>query len=306
MDQLSRIEIFIAVAQEQSFARAARRLGITVSAVSKQVQNLEYELQVKLFNRTTRNVAMTEEGALFFRRVVPALQDVYDAKEEINELKSLPRGNLKISAPSALGVRFLKGPIAEFAKTYPQVHLDLHFDDRVVDLAQEGFDVAIRIGALPDSGMVARKLAPCPLYVVASPEYWAEHGTPLTPQDLASHNVLAYTRNQGAHEWRYREPDGRVRVVPLRGTFRCDFAEVMIEAACHGIGVMISPLFFIHKHLEDGRLVPVLQAYKSAPERGLYAVFPPNRYHATRLRLFVDHIARSCLTACGEYEDFVA
>lgn len=290
MDSLSRIEIFIAVARRESFAAAARHLGMTTSAVSKQIQNLEQELQVKLLTRTTRKVALTEEGALFFEKTGRALDDIREAKQQMNELKATPRGTIRLSAPTWLGTRYFKTPLAEFAARYPQVALDIHFEDRMVNLVEEGFDLAIRIGALPDSGLIARKLADCPMYICASPAYLEQYGTPQTPEDLAAHPVFAYTRNTGAHEWRYEAPDGRQGSVALSGNLRCDTLEMMAEAAAHNLGVFATPCLFVRKELADGTLLRVMADYKTLPERKLYAVFPPNRYLSTRLRLLVDHL----------------
>jgi Transcriptional regulator len=296
MDYLARIPIFLAVSRQQSFVAAARELGLTPSAVSKQIQHLEEELGVKLLNRTTRRVSLTEEGSLFFERAGRALDDLSEAREELNELKSTPRGILRVSAPAAL-CRQLKAPIAEFAATYPEVQMDVHFDDRLVDLGEEGFDVVLRIGALPDSSLIARRLAASPLIPCCSPEYIAKHGAPQTPEELAQHAVVAYTRNRGLHEWRYRSPDGTQGVVSLRGGFKCDAAEMMIEGACHGLGIVIMPWFFIREELESGRLVRLMPGYRTLPERNLYAVFPPNRFLSTRLRLFVDAMHAYCSEA---------
>lgn len=296
MDYLSRIGIFIEVARQESFAMAARELGITSSAVSKQIQNLEYELKAKLLNRTTRRVSLTEEGALFFERARRALEDIQEAKDQLDELKASPKGTLRISVPMALGISHLKKPIAEFALRYPEVHLDVSFDDRIINIAEENFDVVIRIGLLQDSTMIARKLAPAPIHVCASPAYIEKRGVPNTPEDLAAHNVLAYTRNKGAHEWRYKAAgdEGREGLVSLNSTLKADNADMMIEAAAQGLGVVISPCFFVAGELASGRLVRLLEGYRTWPERNLYAIFPPNRYLSTRLRLFVDHIDAYC------------
>jgi DNA-binding transcriptional LysR family regulator len=294
MDSLSRIGIFVTVARQQSFAGAARELGLTPSAVSKQVQNLEAELGSKLLTRTTRKVALTEEGALFFERASRALADLDEATEQLNELKTRPRGSLRISVPMALGVQYLKAPIAEFARRYPEVRMDVQFEDRLIDIVEENFDVVLRIAALADSSLVARSLAPCPLVVAGSPAYFRKYGKPRTPQELAQHNVLAYTRNKGAHEWRYKSPDGSEGVVALQSSFRSDFSDMMIEAALQGLGLIISPRPFIQQLLEDGKLLCVLPEYRTWPERRLWAVFPPNRYMSTRLRLFMDHMHAYC------------
>lgn len=294
MDTLTRIGIFVEVARQQSFAAAARELGLSSSAVSKQVLNLETELRTKLLNRTTRQVSLTEEGALYLARASRALEELQEASEAINELKTTPRGLLRVSIPTTLGTQYMKGPIAEFALLHPEVTLDVQFEDRLIDIAEEGFDLVLRIAALQDSSMIARKLAASPFYVCCSPGYLQKHKAPRTPADLADHNVLAYTRNKGAHEWRYRAPNGKEGVVALKSTFKCDFAEMMIEAAVQGIGIMIAPAFFVQSALKDKRLVRILDDYHTAPERNLYAVFPPNRYVSTRLRLFVDHIHAYC------------
>jgi len=210
MDHISRIGIFIQVVKHTSFAGAARKLGLTSSAVSKQVQNLEHALQTKLLDRTTRSVSLTEEGAIFFERAGRAMEDLKEAEEQIHELKSCPRGTLKVSIPLGIGIGYLRKDIAEFARKYPEVTLDLSFDDRFVNIAEEGFDVVIRIGALQDSSLIARRLASCPTFMCASPEYLERHGTPQHPDDLSKHNVLAYTRNQAPHEWRYKDKNGEI------------------------------------------------------------------------------------------------
>ncbi|PXF62768.1 LysR family transcriptional regulator [Kangiella spongicola] len=294
INSLSRIEIFIEVARENSFSGAARNLGLTGSAVSKQIQHLEDELKVKLFTRTTRKVSLTEEGAIYFERASFAIDELKEAADEIHELRDTPRGNLKVSIPTSLGTHYLKKPIAEFAKEHPDVTLDVSFDDRMVDITEERFDLVLRIGALQDSSLVARRLAPAPIQAFCSSQYIEQYGQPSTPEDLSAHNVVAYTRNKGAQEWRYQGPDGKEGVVALTSTFKTDFAEMMIEAACQKIGIIICPAIFVKKELNSGELVQILPDYRSYPERNLYAVFPTRQYISTRLRLFIDKIKAFC------------
>lgn len=296
MDHLSRVGIFISVVKNQSFSGAARELGITSSAVSKQVQNLENELQVKLLNRTTRKVSPTEEGAIYFERSARALEDLQEAKEQIHELKANPKGPLKVSLPLSLGVNYLIEEIAAFAKTYPDIHMDVSFDDRIVDIVAEGFDLVIRISELKDSSLIARRLAPCPLVMCASGEYLKRYGNLNTPEDLSDHNVLSYTRNTGLHEWRYQDAHGKSGQVSLSGTFKSDTGQMMCEAAVQGIGIAILPIFYVAEHLKSGALIKILPDYKTWPQRDIHAVFMPNRYLSTRLRLFVDHLAAVCKT----------
>ncbi len=294
LDQLSRIGIFIAVVRNESFIGAARDLGITSSAVSKQVQNLELDLQVKLLNRTTRKVSVTEEGAVFFARAARALDDLREAQEQVYELKSRPRGPLKVSLPLSLGIKYLGRAIAAFAQRYPEVELDVSLDDRFVDIAAEGFDLVVRIGSLEDSSLTARRLAACPFVICASPAYLKAHGTPAAPQDLTRHNVMLYTRNNARHEWRYRGSGSRPGQVDLKGSFKCDSGDVLCDAALEGIGIVALPVFYVAEHLKDGSLRSLLPGYVTWPERDIHAVFPPNRFLSTRLRLLIDHLTAAC------------
>ncbi|EEB84197.1 LysR family transcriptional regulator [Roseobacter sp. GAI101] len=290
MDQISRVGVFIAVVKAQSFAGAARSLGITSSAVSKQVQNLEQDLQVKLLNRTTRNVSVTEEGAVYYEGAARALEDLQEAQEQIYELKSRPRGPLKISFPLSLGNKYFGQAIASFAAQYPEVDLDVSLDERFVDIVNEGFDLAVRIGSLKDTSLVARRMASCPFVICASAGYLETHGTPQTPGDLADHNVLAFTGNSGLHEWRYQDATGQIGQVSLRGNFKADSGEILCSAALQGVGIAILPVFYVAKHLKTRKLQAVLPDYVTSPKRDIYAVFQPNRFQSTRLRLFVDHL----------------
>ena len=278
MDHVSRVGVFIAVVKNQSFAGAARNLGVTSSAVSKQIQNLEQDLQVKLLNRTTRKVSVTEEGAVYFERAARALDDLREAEQQIYELKSRPRGPLKISLPHSLGVKYLGLAIGSFAAQYPEVELDVSLDERFVDIVGEGFDLAVRIGSLKDTSLVARRMASCPVFLCASTTYLEQNGDPQSPADLLRHNVLAYTRNSGIHEWRYKAPDGEIGHISLSGTFKADSGDILCRAAMEGIGIAVLPAFYISEHLRDGALQSVLPNYLTWPKRDIHAVFQPNRF----------------------------
>lgn len=294
MDYLSRIGIYTEVVKHQSFAGAARKLGITSSAVSKQIQNLEHALEVKLLNRTTRKVSVTEEGAIFFERANRALEDLKEAEEHINEMKACPRGPLKISLPHNFTNRFLLKPITAFAKQYPEVNLDVSMDDRHVDLIEEGFDVVVRIGALTDSTLIARKLAHCPVVATASPEYLEKHGIPESPEDLSEHDVIGYTRRTGPPQWQYKEQNGKRGRVSFQSNFKCDSGDMELEAVKAGIGIALLPIFYVTEDIKEGNLVPILSEFQTWPEINIYALFPPNRYLSTRVRLFVDHLTNIC------------
>ncbi len=290
MDHISRVGVFIAVVKATSFAGAAQALGITSSAVSKQIQNLEQDLQVKLLNRTTRNVSPTEEGTLYYERASRALEDLKEAEDQINELRSRPRGPLKVSLPQSLGIKYFGDAIATFAAIYPEVELDVSLDDRLVDVAGEGFDLVVRIGSLKDTSLIARRLADCPLVLCASPSYLNKYGAPQSPGDLANHNLLAFTGNLGPHEWRYTDKAGDKGQVSLQGTFKADSGDILCRAALEGVGIVILPIFYVSEYLKNGDLQIMLPDFETFPKREIFAVFPPNRFQSTRLRLFVDHL----------------
>ncbi|WP_116600082.1 LysR family transcriptional regulator [Primorskyibacter marinus] len=293
MDQITRIGIFVAVVKEQSFAGAARRLGMTSSAVSKQIQTLEQDLKVKLLNRTTRHVAATEEGAIYFERAKRALVDLQEAEEEIHALKSHPRGPLRVSFPQSLGVKYLTGCAARFARSHPHVALDVSLNDRFIDPVNDGYDVVVRIGTLADSSLMTRRLASCPFMLCASADYIERHGRPQAPEDLVGHDVLAYSGNSAAHEWRYKNAAGQVGRVSLSASLRTDSGDMLCRAAVEGIGIAILPVFYVAEHLQAGRLQRLLPDHLTWPERDIHVLFRPNRYQPSRLRLFVDHLVKT-------------
>lgn len=293
MDQVARVGIFVAVVEERSFAGAARRIGMTSSAVSKQIQNLEQDLKVKLLNRTTRHVAVTEEGAVYFEGAKRALIDLQEAEEEIHELKSHPRGPLRVSLPHSLAVKYLIGCAARFARNYPQVALDVSLSDRFIDPVNDGYDVVVRIGSLADSTLVTRRLASCPFVLCASADYIDRRGLPETPDDLAAHDVLAYSGNNTVQEWRYKDLAGQVGRVSLSGSLRSDSGEMLCRAAVEGVGIAILPVFYVAEHLQTGRLQQLLSDHMTWPERDIHVLFRPNRYQPARLRLFVDHLVKT-------------
>lgn len=290
-----RIGIFVAVVKEQSFAGAARQLGMTSSAVSKQVQNLEQDIKVKRLNRTTRHVAATEEGAIYFERAKRALMDLQEAEEEIHELKSHPRGPLWVSFPQSLGVKYLTGCAARFARSHAHVALDLSLNDRFIDPVNDGYDVVVRIGSLADSSLMTLRLASCPFMLCASADYIDRRGLPEAPADLAGHDVLAYSGNTAAHEWRYKDAAGQVGRVPLSGSLRSDSGDMLCRAAIERIGIVIVilPVFHVAEHLQAGRLQRLLPDHLTWPERDIHVLFRPNRNQPARLRLFVDHLVKT-------------
>lgn len=296
MDHISRVGIFLEVVKYQSFAAAARSLGMTGPAISKQVQSLENQLGVQLLHRTTRQVTLTEEGALYSDRARKALEDLTEAEHQIQELKECPTGVLKINVPMAFGRRYLTQPIAAFAKQYPDVIMDVDFDDRRVDIIAEGYDVVVRIGALEDSSLIARKLADCPLKLFASHEFIQQHGLPQTPQDIPAFPSIIYTAPRAAHDWRYQDPEGKTATVSLTRKFTANSADMMLEACLQGLGLALMPIFAVATHLRSGQLIEVLPDYHTNPQRGIYVMFPQNRHLSTKTRLFVDWMTQCSKT----------
>ena len=294
MDSISKVAIFVQVAQLQSFAAAGRKLGMSGPAVSKQIQALENRLGVRLLNRTTRSVTLTEEGAVYLDRAGKALEDLEEAERRIQELKDCPTGNLKINAPMSFGNQYLVGPVAEFAKRYPDVKLEIDFDDRWVDVIAEGYDVVVRIGVLEDSSLIARKLAECPIILCASPGFETQYGLPDEPAQVPDFPAIIYSQHGQTEEWRYQDSNGDRGSVRLNRSFAGNSAEMQLEACLQGLGLALLPIFVAGEHLQSGALLRVLPQFDTYPQRGIYALFPQNRHLATRVRLFVDW-----LTECG-------
>jgi DNA-binding transcriptional LysR family regulator len=294
MSNMGRLDVFIEVAKQNSFSKAARILGITGPAASKQVLALEDELGVKLLNRTTRHVALTEEGAVYFERARLALDELKEAAVQIQELKAKPRGSLRVSAPLSFGHMHLLPILSGFAQKYPEIVMEVMLDDRRVDVVEEGFDVAIRIGVMGDSSLIGRALADCPLLLVASRAYGEKHGLPQTPGDLHMHRLIAYTLQGGAIEWRYKDNAGNSGVFRGEGIFKANTAELMTQAAVDGIGIALLPIFSITGPLQAGQLVHILPDLQIEPPRRIFALVPPNRYRAAKVRLFLDWLVAAC------------
>lgn len=294
LQSLGRVRVFVEVARQQSFVAAGRVLGISGPAASKQVQALEDELGVRLFHRTTRVITLTDAGAVYYERARIALEELQDAASDIREMKALPKGPLKISAPLSFSHLHLLPVFSGFARKYPDVHLDISLEDRTVDVIGEGFDVVIRIGVPQDSSLIMRPLADCPLFPVASPDYLQQVGVPVTPADLRQHRWIGYTLNGGATEWRYQYVQGQTGYVRGESVFRASTAELMLHAALDGVGVAILPGFSCMTYLNAGHLVRLLPDYESAPKRQVFALIPPGRHRSTRIRLFLDWLDASC------------
>lgn len=289
MDLLAGMKVFVAVVEAGSFAAAADRLDMSRAMASKHVLNLEDHLGTRLLNRTTRRLSVTESGAMFYERSVQIIADVTEAEQVAGHLTAAPRGVLKITMPLAYGQHRLGPVIADYVSAYPQVRLDISLSDRKADLVEEGFDLAIRIGALQESGLIARKLGSERSIVCASPTYLKRHGTPKTPEDLAHHACLGYSLTNGGEEWRLNGP-GQPAVVRSAGPIKADNGDMLRLAALSGAGLIFQPLFIVADDLRAKRLVQVLPDYVS-DELGIYAVYPSRKHLSAKVRTFVDFLA---------------
>lgn len=290
MDRFEELTAFVQVVESGSFSAAAERLAIAKSAVSRRIAELETRLGAQLLRRTTRRLSLTESGRGFYGRAVRLLADLDEAELAVSREHGRLRGTLRIAAPLTFGVRHLGPAIREFAVHHPQVVFDIDFNDRQVDLIQEGFDVAVRIARLEDSTLVARRLAPVRLVVCASPEYLARRGTPETPAGLASHACLSYTLASDPRVWRFQGPDGTEDSVKVQSHLGANNGDFLCEAALAGHGILLSPTFIVYESLAEGRLVTLFDDHQWS-NVDAYVVYPRTRHLSVRVRAFVDFLA---------------
>ena len=290
MDRLQAMTVFAKVVEQGSFARAADRLSISTSACSRLVAELEAHLDTRLLNRTTRRLSLTESGQGFYERCVQLLADLDDAERAATESAASPRGTLRLTTSINFGVRHVSPAIGEFLVKYPAVKFDVSLSDRIVDLVEEGYDLAIRIGSAGGETVVARKLGEARMVACASPAYLKAHGAPKTPEDLARHPCLTYEYMPARHVWPFRGKDGREHAVRVAGPLHSNNGDLLAAAAVAGVGIAYEPEFILGPDLKAGRLVPILTSY-TAPLGPIYAVYPSRRYLSAKVRAFVDFLA---------------
>jgi DNA-binding transcriptional LysR family regulator len=291
MDQLAALRALRRVVELGSFTAAADALGISHTIVSRQVRQLEEHLGAQLLNRTTRRFALTDAGRDYYESTRTVLDLLDDADRNVGRHQAEPTGTLRINAPMAFGTIEIAQWLPGFMAKYPGLQVDLVCNDRMVDLIEDGFDVALRLAReLPDSTLVARRLATSKVLLVASPEYLRSHGTPATPAELAQHNCLVYTAAQRASEWTLAGPDGQGHTIAVRGTLQANTNVALRAAAVAGLGIANAAAFIVREELERGKLVEVLPGY-TPKARELYALYPQNRHLSPKVRAFVDYAA---------------
>ena len=290
MDRLSAMEAFLRVAEAKSFTAAAERLRLSKSLVSRQVAALETELGVRLLQRTTRSLTLTEAGERYLEASRRILAEVEEAKLLVGSLQASPRGRLSVNAPMSFGFLHLAPALPQFLARYPEVEIEMAMNDRFVDLIEEGFDLAVRIGRLPDSSLVARKLAPIRRTISASPAYLARHGAPVAPNDLQAHECLCNSNLTRSEEWRFVTKDGRPWHVEVKGRLRVNNGDALRAAALLGLGIVNLPSFIVGGDLQSGALVSLLAEYLPQ-DAAVYAVYPHSRHLSPKVRAFTEFLA---------------
>lgn len=289
MDRLTALQVFRHVAELNSFAEAGRRLGLSPPAVSKNIAELEAHLGVRLINRTTRRMALTEEGRIYLEHVTQGLDALARADQVLGPVKTAPSGTLRVSAPMTVTLTRLSAAIPAFLSRYPDLKLDLHLDDRRVDIVREGFDLAIRgSDNLEDSSLVARKLAVMPHVLCAAPSYFEEHGRPKTPADLKAANCIRFSLSGHADIWEFRK-DGRIERIAIDGRYTVSSSLAVRDALRAGFGVSLIPYPYVESDLKAGRLQSALDDWEKV-ETTLYAVYPARQHLAPKIRVFLDFL----------------
>lgn len=288
MRDLNLMAIFAHVAETGSFSAAARRLGMSRSALSKAVAKLEKELGARLLNRSTRHLSMTEVGTAYVEHCSRILDEAVRAEQVVDHLHAQPRGVLKVAASVAFGTLHVAPALADFLGRYPELDIDMTITDRAIDLAEEGCDVVVRVARDLPPNLVARRLAPVRRKLCATPAYFGKHGVPRIPQDLAHHNCLDYTHSGEQGLWRFTGPEGDI-AVPVSGRLRINDDEALSQAVLGGLGLALLPTFIIGKDLQAGRLRAALSEYIPV-ERHVYALYLPTRHLPAKVRAFIDFL----------------
>lgn len=289
MNPFLEMQTFHAVVEAGSFVKAADALNLSKAAVSRHVVELERRLGIRLLHRTTRRISLTSEGQIFYARSKDVLADLQDLETEITAKQDRVSGLLRINAPFTFGIQHLAPLWGQFREKHPQVTLDVTLSDRVVDLVEEGYDLAIRIAALESSSMVSRRLASTRMTLCASPKYVKKHGKLTRPEDLSAHQVIAYSYLSSKDEWHFSGPQGPVSVT-TRPWMRTNNGETCKAAALAHQGVILQPRFVVSEELKTGQLIELLPTYRST-EIGIYAVYPTRKHLSAKVRLLIDFLA---------------
>jgi DNA-binding transcriptional LysR family regulator len=300
MDRLRAFEVFATVVGRGSFTRAADALDTSPANVTRYINELEAHLGTRLLNRSSRKLSLTESGEALYERSKSILEEVADAEALASSATLQPRGRLRINAPVSFGIRQLAPLWPRFMQSYPDVELDIALSDRVVDIVEEGYDLAIRISRTGPATHAARKLATSRNIVCAAPAYLKEHGTPQVPAELAAHRCLGYTYAATANEWHFVDGQARPHTVRVNYVMHANNGDTAREAALAGQGVIWQPAFLVGDDLREGRLVPLLPGYRM-PDIDVLAVYPSRRHLSAKVRVMVDFLVEAFKAAPAWY-----
>lgn len=289
IDIVAGMRVFTAVVEAGSFAGAADKLDLSRGMATRYVAQLEAHLGVRLLNRTTRKLSLTGAGSDYYQRAVQVLAMIEEAETSVAQEASTPRGTLRVTSSVAFGAPHLGRAITEYLQRYPQVGVDLTLNDRVVDLVEEGFDIAIRVAARIDPGLVARRLTRARIVACASPGYLKKHGTPKSPEELARHNCMTYAYWSLQNDWHFRR-NGMERNVRVSGNLHGNNGVILMNAAIEGLGVILAPTFLVFEALRQKKLVRILPDWE-ADELSVFAVYPHRKYLPPKVRSFIDFLA---------------
>ena len=296
MDRLSAMTMFTRVVETGSFSAVARELSTTQPTISKNIAELETWLGAKLLNRSTRSLHLTEAGADYYERCISILMDIEEAEQSVGHLQTQPKGLLRVNTVAAFGRLHVMPLLGEFLAEYPDIRVEVLLNDRVIDLVEEGVDVALRMGTLDDSTLIAKKIAASPMVVVATPQYLKKYGTPEHPTDLKDHNCVIYTGVDNTRQLQFKE-NGEPFYIRVDGNILTNNTEAVREALLAGYGITKIPKWLVGDELMKGHLVEVLAGYLPDPLE-IHAVYPPGRHLPLKARVFIDFLA-SRMGKCG-------
>jgi DNA-binding transcriptional LysR family regulator len=287
MDRYSLMRCFVRVADRRSFSAVALELGLTQSSVSKQIAALEKQLGARLLHRSTHELCLTNEGEMFLRRARDILDAVDEAESELHERRTQPDGVLRVSCPLSFGQFQIVPRVRAFQEQYPRLRIELLMSDAYIDLVRDGVDVAVRIGDLADSSLIARRLGTTMRAVVGTPDYFERHGTPQHLTDLRQHNCIVYTRALPQDHWPFQDSDGRAHPLRVDGSLRVDSYVGLHAAVLSGLGIALAPTWLFPDELKNRTVVAVLRNH-ATPQQAIHAVYPSRRYTSPKLRAFID------------------
>lgn len=290
MDTIDGMRSFVAVVSAGSFKRGAARIGISPALISKYIGQLEERLGVRLLNRTTRSLALTEVGQAYFERCVRLIDEFDELEAAIQDKQAAPRGQLRISAPTTFGETFMAQAIIAFMEEAPEIAVDMVLSDRFVSIVDEGYDLAIRMGDLPDSSLIARRLTETRFMVYASRDYLKKHGEPRIPEELEQHECVIDTNMRNPVQWPFKV-DGKRANVRVNGRIKVNSARAVREMVLADKGIGITPAFIVRPDLNEGTVRCLLEDFE-AVRLGVYAVYPHNRHLAVKVRTFVDYLVK--------------